>query len=528
MSTNRNSTTGAKANGKEVPHRLRPQNNPRLAAVFLAVAAVGLYLGFTKDVPFTGGYQVKAVFTSANSIRPASPVRIAGVNVGKVLDVERYGKTSSALVTMEIDDNGLPIHKDAQLKIRPRIFLEGNFFVDLQPGTPSAPEVSDGGVIPVTQTSTPVQLDQVLTSLQYASRQDLQNLLIGLGTGLNSKPTAAENAQQDPEVRNTTGGEALNKSLKWTPQAFKGTAIVNQGFLGEKPGDLSKLIAGLATSTTELGRNEATLASFITNFSKTMSGLGSNPTALRQSAALLGPTISNTYTALGSLDQALPSLSAFSLDLIPSVRETPATVAVGTPWAEQTAALLAPANLGAVMKLLGPITADTATTVGQQIAFLPQATDMAQCFYYKFLPTGDTSITDQGATYDFSTGQAAYKDFWFALVGLAGESQNYDGNGQFIRSQVGGAQQTQNSSTDGNLKVAMTEFSDSGNPHLQTPLYGNMPSKPLGTSPKYFGRANAPDYKPENKCVTSPTLQPLNLNDASASKGLPDQNGSPG
>ncbi len=38
------------------------------------------------------------------------------------------------VVTMEIDDDGLPIHKDATAKIRPRIFLEGNFFVDLQPG----------------------------------------------------------------------------------------------------------------------------------------------------------------------------------------------------------------------------------------------------------------------------------------------------------------------------------------------------------------------------------------------------------
>ena len=34
---------------------------------------------------------------------------------------------------MEIEDKGLPIHKDATLKIRPRIFLEGNFFVDLSP-----------------------------------------------------------------------------------------------------------------------------------------------------------------------------------------------------------------------------------------------------------------------------------------------------------------------------------------------------------------------------------------------------------
>ena len=95
------------------------------------------YFGFTKDIPFTHGFRVNAVFESANSIRPNSPVRIAGVNVGKVKKIERQDGTDAAVVTMEINDKGLPIHKDATMKIRPRIFLEGNFFVDLKPGTPS-------------------------------------------------------------------------------------------------------------------------------------------------------------------------------------------------------------------------------------------------------------------------------------------------------------------------------------------------------------------------------------------------------
>ena len=81
---------------------------------------------------------------------------------------------------MEINDKGLPIHKDATLKIRPRIFLEGNFFVDLPPGTPRAPTIGDGDTIPVTQTAAPVQLDQVLTALQSDTREDLQTLLDGL------------------------------------------------------------------------------------------------------------------------------------------------------------------------------------------------------------------------------------------------------------------------------------------------------------------------------------------------------------
>jgi len=526
MSTNAPTPNG---NGpeKEVPRRLRRQHNVRLAAIVLVVSSVGIYLGFTKDIPFTTGFQVKAVFTSANSIRPSSPVRIAGVNVGKVLEVTRYKNTSAALVTMVIEDNGLPLHKDAQLKIRPRIFLEGNFFIDMRPGTQAAPEVKDGDVIPVTQTSTPVQLDQVLTSLQYSSREDLQNLLQGLGTALDTKPTAEENATLIPEVKDTTGGEALNKSLKNTPDALKGTAIVNQGFLGEHPGDLGKLIKGLGSTTKALGTNEAALASFVTNFSKTMEALGSNPAALQRAIGLLGPTVNNTYNALGSVDSALPALSAFSLALIPAAEETPATVAVGTPWAKEAAVVLDKNHLGATMKLLEPITLATAQTVAQQVQLLPETQKLSQCFFYKILPTGDTKIDDSGTGYDFSTNQEAYKEFWFALVGMAGESQNFDGNGQFIRAQTGGSQQTRNSATGGNLQLNLTEVS--GQANLKSPVWGNMPNPPLGTSPRYFGRDQQPNYSPTTNCVspTSPVNSPIDLNDATAAKGAADTTGSP-
>src|SRR6201981_3085207 len=92
-----------------------------------------------------------------------------------------------------------PIHSDATAKIRPRIFLEGNWFVDLQPGSPSAPTLSSGAPLPVTHTATPVQLDQVLNALNTDTRANLQNFLIGFGEGLTHKPNAAEDAEQDPE-----------------------------------------------------------------------------------------------------------------------------------------------------------------------------------------------------------------------------------------------------------------------------------------------------------------------------------------
>ena len=70
------------------------------------------YFGFTKAIPFKHHYTVQAVFPSANGIRTGSPVRVAGVNVGKVTGVSHVedGK-QAALVTMRIDKKGLPIHR---------------------------------------------------------------------------------------------------------------------------------------------------------------------------------------------------------------------------------------------------------------------------------------------------------------------------------------------------------------------------------------------------------------------------------
>ena len=121
-------------------------------------------------------------------------------------------------MTLQINKQALPIHEDATAKIRPRIFLEGNFFVDLRPGSPSAPEIDDGGMIKVTQTATPVQLDEVLTSLQSDTRQDLKDVLDGLAVALNSKPTAAETATPTPSARGETGGEVLQRRLRRHPR----------------------------------------------------------------------------------------------------------------------------------------------------------------------------------------------------------------------------------------------------------------------------------------------------------------------
>src|SRR4029079_7569470 len=118
-----------------------------LVAVALTVFA--FYLGFSKSLPFSGhGYEIEGVFSNAQQIRVKSPVRVAGVNVGKVTAVDHLvtdGKgQQAAVVKMELTDDALPIKQDATMQLRPRLFLEGNLFVDLHPGSPSAPDLGSG------------------------------------------------------------------------------------------------------------------------------------------------------------------------------------------------------------------------------------------------------------------------------------------------------------------------------------------------------------------------------------------------
>src|SRR5438132_7943501 len=145
--------------------------------MFATVVAVVVFFVFGKQNPFEHPFILKAAFQNAANIGGNSPVRIAGVEVGRVSGLDRKPDSSAAIVTMKIRRDGLPIHRDAELKIRPRIFLEGNFFIDLQPGTPSAAGMHSGATIPIAQTASPVQLDQVLGALQANTRADLQKLV---------------------------------------------------------------------------------------------------------------------------------------------------------------------------------------------------------------------------------------------------------------------------------------------------------------------------------------------------------------
>jgi hypothetical protein len=184
---------------------------------------------------------------------------------------------------------------------------------------------------------------------------------------------------------------------------------------------------------------------------------------LRQSVALLGPVLTKANSTFKSLDASFPPTRAWAREILPGVRETPATIDASFPWIAQARGLVSPDELQGLVNDLRPATSDLAGLADESTKLIPALDLLNRCAINVVLPTGDIPIHD-GA---FTTGIANYKEAWQAMVGLTGESQNFDGNGIFTRFQAGGGAQPVNSGS-----------SPSGI------LYGNAAAKPLGTQPK--------------------------------------------
>jgi phospholipid/cholesterol/gamma-HCH transport system substrate-binding protein len=451
-----------------------------LGAAIVVLLLLGSYVAFTKQIPFMGpDYELRATFENAATLRSDAPVRIAGVNVGRVESVEASG--SAAEVTFSVDEEGRPIHEDATIEIRPRLFLEGNFFLDLQPGSPSSPELSDDDEIPMTQTSTAVQLDEILTSLQEGSREDLQILLEGYGTGLTHVPTAAEDADQDPDVRGETGAEALNDAFRYSDTGNRDTAITNQALLGTEPHDLSKLIAANARVFGTLLTREGELQDLITNFNTTMGAFAAESANVSESVRLLAPTLEEGVPALRHLSDALPPLRSFARELTPGVEELPATISAGRPWLRQARKLLRPGELGGLARQLRLGAPGLARTTAATAKLFPQLTRLSRCAFRVLDPTGDLVIDNAGGAYPFSSGQSNFNEFLYGLVNLSGESQTFDGNGAYVRFQSGG----------GPVTVKSPNLTPTS-PLLDTFNVGNTISAPIATRPTFETGAYPP------------------------------------
>jgi phospholipid/cholesterol/gamma-HCH transport system substrate-binding protein len=395
-------------------------------AGIIAIALLGLfaYFGFTKANPFANPYELQAVFRTANNLKPNSPVRIAGVDVGKVKKVEAVDRaTGGARVTMELEKKGLPIHEDAQLKIRPRIFLEGNFFVDLSPGSPSTPELEDGGTIPMSQTAAPVQFGDLLNALQSDTREDLQVFLAEYSKGLDNG-----------------GAEGFNESIQYWEDAYRNSSLANDATLGQQPSqDLQRMLKGQQRTFEALVEDERALKDLITKFNITAGAFAREDVALEASIPELRDTLRTAQPTLAALNASLPSVRAFARDALPGVRSSDETLTQSLPFLRQARRLMSPAELRGLAAVLRKQIPNLVELNESTVPVLTESRQLSACTNNVLVPFVQSTFPNvQGPDAEHgNANQQVRFQLQRGLVGLSGESRLSDGNNQWFHTALG-------------------------------------------------------------------------------------------
>jgi phospholipid/cholesterol/gamma-HCH transport system substrate-binding protein len=175
----------------------RPPTIGRIAiAAGFALSCFGLLLflwvAFCGPVPLKAkSYRVDMRFDEATQLAVESDVRISGVSVGKVKQIE-LSDDGLADATIEIDPKFAPIPADTEAILRQKTLL-GETYVELTPGDGEGEMIPEGGSLAPAQTSDAVQLDEIFRTFDEPTREafqvwmvDAAGALRGRGVDLNA------------------------------------------------------------------------------------------------------------------------------------------------------------------------------------------------------------------------------------------------------------------------------------------------------------------------------------------------------
>ena len=318
-------------------------------AVGFALSCVGLiifvWVQFGGSVPLAAqGYRVRAVFNETGLLVPNADVRIAGVNVGKVVSVNSEGVKS--LVTLDLDAKFAPIPADTRAILREKTLL-GEGYVELSTGSRSGRKLPDGGTIPNAQVASTQQLDQVLNSFTPPVQKDLQTFLQGTGKALAGQGQDLNDALGNTDSTATELDDlagVLNSQGANLQTMIRDSGTVLTA-LGDRGQDLRKLInqgdsvfATTASENQNLTRTLNAFPPFLTQLRTTLVKLNTtlgiakpSLTALQPVTPLLRPALADLTSLSGPLVSLLrqaptvlreakavePKITTFTKDLMP-------------------------------------------------------------------------------------------------------------------------------------------------------------------------------------------------------------------
>lgn len=246
-----------------------------LGVVLLVLAAMGVaFFVVRKSFADT---TITAYFVSASSVYPGDEVRVSGVRVGTIGDIESQG--TKVKVTLNVD-HGVPIPADAKAVIVAQNLVAARY-VQLTPAYESSgPTMTDGAVIPVERTAVPVEWDEV--------KAQLSKLATDLG------PTAAASTTSVgrfiDSAANAMGGNGIK--LRQTITQLSGLART----FADHSGSIVEIIKNLQVFVTALRDSNVQIVSFQNRLATLSSVLG-------DSTSNLDATLKNLSSAVGDVQR---------------------------------------------------------------------------------------------------------------------------------------------------------------------------------------------------------------------------------
>ena len=247
------------------------QRGVALAAALVLLVA----LGWTILKP-VGSFRVTAYFDQAVGLYPGSSVRVLGLPIGTIKDVIPQG--DRVRVDMEVDDT-YKVPADAKAVILAPSLVSDRY-VQFAPAYDKGPTLKDGAVIPLKDTATPVELDQV-----YGALDDLGRTLGP--NGVNKDGALSDLV--DVGAANLKGnGQQLNQTLAGFSQAVR--------TLSDNRNNLFDSVDNLQAFTSALAQIDAQVGQFNQNMAAVAAQLADERTALAQAVKLLNSALADVAT----------------------------------------------------------------------------------------------------------------------------------------------------------------------------------------------------------------------------------------
>jgi phospholipid/cholesterol/gamma-HCH transport system substrate-binding protein len=289
-----------------------------LVMAIFALSCFGLLLylwsAFGGPVPLKPhGYRFETSFAEATQLAQEADVRISGVNVGRVKKIDLgEGRTNA---TIELDDKYAPIPQDSRAILRQKTLL-GETYVELTPGTKTAPDIPEGGTLSAAQVAPTVELDEILRAFDKKTREGFQTWQQDLGKGIEGQgPGFSEFLGVLPAFAEDTNKvvEVLNSQERATREAIKNTGVVFDA-LTERGDQLAQWINNSNELLRTTGRRDDSLRALFRAFPTFIDESNATLRALGDYSENTAPVLRDLTPAAGQLSNVLEQLSAIAPD----------------------------------------------------------------------------------------------------------------------------------------------------------------------------------------------------------------------